>query len=83
MRQSNGLPPHLEWVLNVVLDGESNKTVALRLGLRVHTVEVYVTEILQTLGDESRALLIAGMLRRDRGEDGEAGNNVYWTSDGY
>ena len=61
--------PRLLAVLELVLDGKSNKHIAHILDLKVHTIENYVSELLGVTGAESRAELISKYLRPRRGEE--------------
>jgi DNA-binding CsgD family transcriptional regulator len=59
-----GLPPRLRQTLDCLLEGDSEKEVALRLGLSRHTVHEYVTALYRRFGVSSRAGLLALCLRR-------------------
>ena len=52
------LPRRLRRVLALVLEGHRNRAIAQTLGLAEHTVENYMTEILESLHCSSRAELI-------------------------
>jgi DNA-binding NarL/FixJ family response regulator len=58
------LPPRLRQTLNCLLEGDSEKQVAARLGLSVSTVHQYVTMLYKRLGVRSRAELLAHVFRR-------------------
>jgi DNA-binding NarL/FixJ family response regulator len=55
------LTPRQQEVLTLLCNGESNKRIALNLGLSEHTVKLHVRAILQTLNAENRtqAVIIA------------------------
>ncbi|MBI3465813.1 MAG: DNA-binding response regulator [Planctomycetes bacterium] len=57
------LPPHLRQTLECLLEGESEKTTALRLGLSRHTVHDYVKGLYRHFGVGSRAELLALWIR--------------------
>ena len=57
------LPPRLRQTLGCLLEGDSEKQVALRLGLSRHTVHEYVSELYRRFGVQSRAELLALCLR--------------------
>lgn len=59
-----GLPPRLRQTLAALLEGDSEKEAALRLGLSRHTVHEYVAELYRRFGVHSRAELLALCLRR-------------------
>jgi len=66
------LAPRLRQTLVALLEGDSEKQAALRLGLSVHTVHEYVTALYRYFGVSSRAELLAHFLRRFRaGERGQ------------
>ena len=58
------LPPRLKETLGCLLEGDSEKQVALRLGLSRHTVHQYVQDLHRRLGVGTRAELMALCLRR-------------------
>jgi DNA-binding CsgD family transcriptional regulator len=58
------LSPRLRQVLNCLLEGDSEKQAARRLGLAVGTVHVHVKRLYQHFGASSRAELLAVFLRR-------------------
>jgi DNA-binding CsgD family transcriptional regulator len=58
------LSPRLRQTLECLLEGDSEKQVAARLGLSRHTVHQYVTDLYRRLGVSSRAELLALCLRR-------------------
>jgi DNA-binding CsgD family transcriptional regulator len=57
------LPPRLRQTLECLLEGDSEKQVAHRMGLSRHTVHEYVTELYRRLGVGTRAELLALCLR--------------------
>jgi DNA-binding CsgD family transcriptional regulator len=60
------LAPRLCQTLEALLEGDSEKQVALRLGLSVHTVHEYVTTLYRRFDVSSRAELMAQFLRHTR-----------------
>jgi DNA-binding NarL/FixJ family response regulator len=58
------LAPRVRQTLEVLLDGASNKEIAVRLDLSTHTVRQYVKVIFKAHGVTSRAELIARSSRR-------------------
>jgi DNA-binding CsgD family transcriptional regulator len=58
------LPPRLRQTLECLLERDSEKQVAARLGLSRHTVHEYVTALHRRLGVQSRGELMALCLRR-------------------
>ena len=58
------LPPRLRQTLDCLLDGDSEKQVAARLGLSRHTVHEYVKALYRRLGITTRAELMVRYLRR-------------------
>jgi DNA-binding CsgD family transcriptional regulator len=54
-----GLSPRLRQTLECLMTGDSEKQVALRLGLSRHTVHEYVSALYRRLGVNSRAELMA------------------------
>jgi DNA-binding CsgD family transcriptional regulator len=60
------LPPRLRQTLECLLEGDSEKQAALRMGLSRHTVHDYVTALYRRLGVSSRPELMALCLRRRR-----------------
>lgn len=63
----HGLPPRTRLVLDCLLDGDSEKEAALRLGLRPASVHDHVKRLYRHFGVGSRAQLLAYFLRRHRG----------------
>lgn len=61
------LPPRVRDVLRCVLDGDSDKQVAARLGISGHTVNQYTKAIHRHFGVSSRAELLARWIRRGWG----------------
>jgi DNA-binding CsgD family transcriptional regulator len=53
--------------LDALMEGDSEKEAALRLGLSVHTIHEYVNSLYRRFGVSSRAELLAHFLRRGRG----------------
>jgi DNA-binding CsgD family transcriptional regulator len=62
--QFDGLSERLRQTLECLLEGDSEKQAALRLGLSRHTVHEYVTDLYRRLGVNSRGELLALCLRR-------------------
>lgn len=62
----SGLPPRLRQVLAALLDGDSEKLVAVRLGLHPTTVHDHVKRLYRHFGVSTRAELLAYFLRRHR-----------------
>ena len=60
------LSPRQRQTLEALLQGDSEKEAALRLGLSVHTVHEYVTALYRHFGVCSRAELLARLLHRFR-----------------
>ncbi|MDX2037754.1 MAG: LuxR C-terminal-related transcriptional regulator [Isosphaeraceae bacterium] len=62
------LSPRLRETLDALLEGDGEKQVALRLGIRTSTVREYVQAIYRHFGVNSRPELMAYFLRRPRRE---------------
>jgi DNA-binding NarL/FixJ family response regulator len=62
------LPPRPRQVLRCLLEGDSNKQVARRLGLSRYTVKEYVDRIYRHFGVQSRQELLARWIRRSEPE---------------
>jgi DNA-binding NarL/FixJ family response regulator len=60
------LTPRQRQVLECLLDGDSEKQAAARLGLHPGTLHVHVKRVYKALGVSSRAELLAHFLRRYR-----------------
>jgi len=60
------LSPRLRQTLDCLLDGDSEKQAALRLGLSPMTIHEYVTTLYRYFQVNSRAELLAAFLKRDR-----------------
>ena len=60
----DSMPPHLQAVHAYLLQGLTNKRIALLLDLSQNTVRLYVSEILQQLGYRSRTELLAAHITR-------------------
>jgi DNA-binding CsgD family transcriptional regulator len=60
------LSPRLRQTLTCLVEGDSEKQVAARLGLSPTTVHEYVTALYRRFGVQSRGQLLAHVLRRDR-----------------
>ena len=58
------LPPRMESTLQALLEGDSEKQVAARLGLRQSTVHGYVRELYRRYGVRSRGELLARFIKR-------------------
>ncbi len=69
----HGLSPRLRQVLDCLLDGESEKHAALRLGIHSTTVHDHVKRLYRHFGVGARAELLAYFLRRHRRPDPPAG----------
>ena len=57
------LPPRLAALLVLIGEGRSNQQIATHACLALHTVENYVSEILERTGCDSRSELIARFLQ--------------------
>ncbi|MBX3232372.1 MAG: LuxR family transcriptional regulator [Labilithrix sp.] len=57
------LTPRQSDVLTMLLEGFTNKTIALRLGCAERTVETHLTAIFQKSGFDSRSALLAALAR--------------------
>ncbi len=68
----SGLAPRLRQTLHALLEGDSEKQAALRLGVSASTVHEYVTGLYRHFGVASRAELLACFLRRLRGQRRES-----------
>jgi DNA-binding CsgD family transcriptional regulator len=64
------LSPRQRQTMEALLEGDSEKEAALRLGLSVNTVHEYVTALYRRFGVSSRAELLARFLRRFRRRGG-------------
>jgi DNA-binding NarL/FixJ family response regulator len=62
----NGLSPRLRQVLECLLEGDSEKLAALRLGIRSGTIHDYVKRLYRHFGVNSRAELLAEFLKHYR-----------------
>ena len=67
-RQSGGTTPHLTTreleVLQLIVNGKSNKEIATVLGLSANTVAVHRANIMQTLGIHNTAELVVYAIRK-------------------
>ena len=72
---SERLPPRLRQTLNCLLEGDSEKQVAARLGLSPHTVHEYVTALYRRFNVHSRVALIRHVLTR-RGQADHKGRST-------
>jgi DNA-binding NarL/FixJ family response regulator len=61
------LSPRLRQTLDGLLDGESEKQIALRLAVSRHTVHVYVKMLYRCFGVSSRGELLSRFVRRPGG----------------
>lgn len=61
------LPPRLRETLRALVEGDSEKQAAVRLGISRHTVHEYVKDLHRRLGASNRAELIAAWHRLHRG----------------
>lgn len=64
----SGLAPRVRQTLEALLEGDSEKQAAARLGLSTATVHEYVIALHRHFGVASRAELMAYFLRRARGQ---------------
>jgi DNA-binding CsgD family transcriptional regulator len=62
----SGLSRRKREVLECLLEGDSDKCIALRLGISAATVSEYVTDVLRHFGVSSRSQLLANFLHRFR-----------------
>jgi DNA-binding CsgD family transcriptional regulator len=62
----NALPPRLRQTLVCLIEGDSEKEIAARLGLSPLTAHQYVTALYRRFGVRSRAQLLAFILKRAR-----------------
>ena len=62
----SALPARLRQTLEALLQGDSEKQVALRLGLSRHTIHDYVSKLYRRLGVNSRPELLARFLKGPR-----------------
>ena len=62
------LTPRETEVLSLVADGLSNKEIARRLGISLHTVKFHIESLLRKLGARSRAEAVAKGIARRRNE---------------
>ena len=60
------LPPRLQQVLNLLLEGKSMKEIATRLKIARNTVHVYATEVYRRFGVHGHVEPLAHFLRRER-----------------
>jgi DNA-binding CsgD family transcriptional regulator len=58
------LPPRARQVLGCVLEGDGDKQIARRLGIRPHTVNQYLKTLFAHFGVRSRPELMARWVRR-------------------
>lgn len=61
------LPPRVRLVLRCLLEGDSDKQIALRLGIGRYTVNEYVKHIFRHFGVASRTELLARWVKRNGG----------------
>jgi len=66
----SALPPRVRDVLRCVLEGDSDKQIALRLKISKYTVNQYTKMLYTYFGVQSRAELLARWVRRGRGTAG-------------
>jgi DNA-binding NarL/FixJ family response regulator len=74
-----GLSPRLRQALECLLEGDSEKQAALRLGVAPRTLHEYVIAVYRHFGVASRGELLAFFLRRfrrRRSTDGSEGRGV-------
>lgn len=73
-----GVPARLRPVLRLVAQGRRNKAIALELGLAEHTVENYVSELIELYGVESRTELALAVARGGRpSRKDDSGTNAF------
>jgi DNA-binding CsgD family transcriptional regulator len=63
------LSRRLRQTLACLVEGDSEKQVAVRLGISATTVHQYVTDLYRRFGVQSRSQLLAHVLRRSRRAD--------------
>jgi DNA-binding CsgD family transcriptional regulator len=63
-QQVSALPPRMREVLELILDGLSEKEIATNLGLKFNTVHGYIKELHHRFGVSSRAELMARWIDR-------------------
>jgi len=63
-RAAAALPPRMREVLELILEGLSEKEIAAKLGLQFNTVHGYVKKLYQRFGVSSRAELMARWIER-------------------
>jgi DNA-binding CsgD family transcriptional regulator len=61
--RGEGLSPRLQQTLERILAGDSEKQIALHLGLSPHTVHIYVKNLYRHYGVSSRGELFAQFVR--------------------
>jgi DNA-binding CsgD family transcriptional regulator len=57
------LPPRMQQVLDLLLEGLSEKAIAAQMGIKLSTVHTYVVALYTKLGVHSRAELLSTLLR--------------------
>lgn len=67
------LTPRENDVLALLIEGKSNRQIALELGISTTTVKCHVSSILSKLGVESRTEAVAMVLRHQR-----SNNSITW-----
>jgi len=72
----NRLSPRLQQTLACLLDGDSEKQVAMRLNLSLPTVHQYVMTLYRMFGVASRAELLAHFIRRPPGLPTPSGHQI-------
>lgn len=66
-REDTCIPKRLRPTFGLVLEGARNRAIAARLSLAPHTVENYVSELLELFECESRAELIVMVTQSRQG----------------
>jgi DNA-binding NarL/FixJ family response regulator len=62
------LPPRQRQILNLILEGDSNKQIAQKIGSSVFTIKNQVSTILEAHGVDTRARLLAHYLKAARAQ---------------
>jgi DNA-binding NarL/FixJ family response regulator len=69
-RATPGLPPRHSQTLEHLLEGDSEKQIAAKLGVSRNTIHVYVTALYRHFDVSSRGELLAGFLSKRTGRAG-------------
>jgi len=67
---TRALPPRLEKIARLVIDGLTDKQIAARVGLTFSTVRTYVRQIYRRMGVHNRVALVHATRARARGAVG-------------